>query len=654
MSFYERLLEWANWSWPLLVNHLWQATLFFLLILIACTLLKRSPARVRYSLWLVASLKFILPSTVISWLIGQAGFDVASLFTSDGGKSASELTIVPLLSPVTSTPVVLQVIEPATQGIEPTAIAYTSLQSQNYWYVALTLIWIIGCALLLGLWLKKRRALCVAMKSGKIVSSGREFEILQRVQLWLGLRRKVALVVSDAIAEPGVWRIWRPVIVMPEGICDCLDDRELETIMMHEMVHVERWDNLIGVLQRVVCCVLWFHPLVWLLDRQLLAEREQSCDDTVIKLSDASEAYASGIKKVCRYSIGWELSGLSGAAGSNLKKRIRRINAADAVRNPSVLHRALLGAMASALILFSVVAGLVDGGEATARHNNAAVDSRFVVADSEEAGADVDATIKEAALKPPPFRQQARETLQQANISSDAPIEVRAEADKIEPPPQIILNDINQPQTGNPPPMPVAAPPTTTPIFAAIIPASATRADSSEFVGRYEVDPKQAENFILDITLERGELWLKPSHASKRKLLRTTEHGLIDVYSDFRLTAIRDGRGRITGLRLDSWSSNITARKLSLPQPSLKGTVTFRLKGYSSAKIVAVAGTFNNWNQSQLLFAREGDEWVCRVNLPRGKYQYKFIVDGDWINDPNNPRIESDERGFRNSLLMAE
>jgi hypothetical protein len=156
---------------------------------------------------------------------------------------------------------------------------------------------------------------------------------------------------------------------------------------------------------------------------------------------------------------------------------------------------------------------------------------------------------------------------------------------------------------------------------------------------------------VLDITLESGNLWLKPSHAAKRKLLLTGETRLSDVYSDFQFTAIEDSKGRVIGLRLDSWSSDVIARKLSLPPPSVTGATTFRLRGYPNARIVALAGSFNKWNQSQLLFVREGDEWVCRVNLARGKHQYKFIIDGDWITDPGNPKIVADERGNQNSLL---
>jgi 1,4-alpha-glucan branching enzyme len=75
------------------------------------------------------------------------------------------------------------------------------------------------------------------------------------------------------------------------------------------------------------------------------------------------------------------------------------------------------------------------------------------------------------------------------------------------------------------------------------------------------------------------------------------------------------------------------------------------LKGYPAAKIVNLAGTFNEWKPSSIVCGKEGAEWVCRVDLKPGKYLYKFIVDGHWITDPANPTIEDDGRGNTNSVM---
>lgn len=85
--------------------------------------------------------------------------------------------------------------------------------------------------------------------------------------------------------------------------------------------------------------------------------------------------------------------------------------------------------------------------------------------------------------------------------------------------------------------------------------------------------------------------------------------------------------------------------------PSLSGNTEFRLRGASFARRVALAGSFNGWSPEAALFAREGDGWVVRVDLPPGKHTYKFVVDGRMMIDPANPAFEDDGKGRVNSVI---
>lgn len=78
---------------------------------------------------------------------------------------------------------------------------------------------------------------------------------------------------------------------------------------------------------------------------------------------------------------------------------------------------------------------------------------------------------------------------------------------------------------------------------------------------------------------------------------------------------------------------------------------TFRLKGFSNAKKVFLAGDFNDWSPNTFLMDREGDEWVFTVHLSPGKHLYKFVVDGKWIIDPWNELWEQNEHNNGNSVL---
>lgn len=178
-----------------------------------------------------------------------------------------------------------------------------------------------------------------------------------------------------------------------------------------------------------------------------------------------------------------------------------------------------------------------------------------------------------------------------------------------------------------------------------------------DYVGRFEADPTAVENFIFDVFLEKDELWIKPSHSPKRKLAAKSPDAFVIAEVDVPLKFNRDVKGVVTSLTHEATPREprtLTARKLVLPPASLKGNTTFRLKGYPGARVVALAGSFNEFNQSQLLFGKEGDEWVVRMDLAPGKHTYKFIIDGDWIVDPDNPTTEEDERGHTNSVVVVK
>jgi len=175
------------------------------------------------------------------------------------------------------------------------------------------------------------------------------------------------------------------------------------------------------------------------------------------------------------------------------------------------------------------------------------------------------------------------------------------------------------------------------------------------YTGRYELDAGVIPVTTLDVTLENGALWVKPTLVKKRRLLPTrSRRSFLDEIEGMRYTFNRDAEGRIVSLTFQYEGSAYTAHKVTLPPPSLKGNTTFRLRGYAGARVVALAGSFNNWNESQLLFAREGDEWVCRIDLTPNRYAYKFVVDGNWLLDPANPETEEDEYGNLNSVLIVK
>ncbi len=352
MAFHDWLAHWSAWFWHLIANHLWQSTLFALLIFLALALLKHSPARARYAIWLIALAKFALPAALFIILFYKIGFDFSGLLSP---HPASETAIT-------------QVAEPMPYLYTETFNDVVETQKHNEIYCGLTIVWFIGFIGLLGYWIGQRRNFAFAVNAGERVSQGKEAASLRRVKSWLLIKREVGLMVSPKIAEPGVWGTFRPIIVLPETMSETLTEEELDAVMMHEMIHLARWDNLVSNVQMFFCCLFWFHPLVWFIDKRLLVERESACDETVIELGGAHGIYAASLLKVLKFCLGLRVAGVSAASGSNLKRRIEKIMAHETHSRLALSHRALVLVVAAAVILFSLAAGILSRTQVVAQN----------------------------------------------------------------------------------------------------------------------------------------------------------------------------------------------------------------------------------------------------------------------------------------------
>lgn len=96
----------------------------------------------------------------------------------------------------------------------------------------------------------------------------------------------------------------------------------------------------------------------------------------------------------------------------------------------------------------------------------------------------------------------------------------------------------------------------------------------------------------------------------------------------------------------------LKARSLPETRPCLAGNATFRLKGFEDAQAVTLAGSFNGWSPQKYFLIKETGGWVCRVDLAPGKHFYKFVVDREWLVDPDNPVKADDGNGNVNSVLV--
>src|SRR6185503_6185464 len=121
---------------------------------------------------------------------------------------------------------------------------------------------------------------------------------------------------------------------------------QLRSVLLHEMAHVRRRDNLTGLIHRAVEVLFWFHPLIWWMGARLNDERERACDEDVLREGIEPNAYAEAILRICELYLKSPLLVASGITASNLKRRIEAIMTAHAAPRLTLARKAVLASAA--------------------------------------------------------------------------------------------------------------------------------------------------------------------------------------------------------------------------------------------------------------------------------------------------------------------
>ena len=332
-----------------LANHVWQSTAFAAAAWLLTILLRRNPARVRYAIWLAASIKFLIPF---------------SLLVAVGG-------LLPKPKPSIA-PAVYTAMHVADQSFAE--IAWTPVRSvvpeATIWGpvaanipTGLVVLWLAGASTVFFLWRIHWRRVSIRQHNATPITLGRELEILRRVEGRLSsyLRLPLGLRLSTEQVEPSVHAMYRPVLVWPEQLSGRLDDEHIEAIVTHELVHARRFDNLTAALHMLVEAVFWFHPLVWWMERRLIEEREHACDEAVLELGNDRHTYAESILKTCKFCVGLPVPSVSGVTGADLRQRILHIMTQPVVRKLELPKKILLGFVTVVSIAAPFLSGLASG-----------------------------------------------------------------------------------------------------------------------------------------------------------------------------------------------------------------------------------------------------------------------------------------------------
>jgi GWxTD domain-containing protein len=307
------------------INHLWQSTVFAILVGLLTLAFRKNRAQVRYWLWFSASVKFLVPFALLLSLGGYLG-------RSPVAKSL----------PVPAIPsAVLQVAEPFPVDFPAPPPSQTHV---DWVPIILVSLWMCGF-------------LSVT---------------LNRFRAWLriraALRSSTPLEISFPVPvrstthplEPGVVGFIRSRLLLAEGIKERLTPEQLQVLLTHELCHVRRRDNLTATIHMVVEALFWFHPLVWWISAHLMEERERACDEAVLELGGEPQVYAESILKICQWCVESPLACAPGIAGADLRRRLTRILTQRPQNKLGSYRKMLLALVSAAAIVGPVLCGFVN------------------------------------------------------------------------------------------------------------------------------------------------------------------------------------------------------------------------------------------------------------------------------------------------------
>jgi len=322
-----------------LTNHLWQSTIFAIAVALVATALRRNSARLRYWLWLAASVKFLIP---VSLLVSAGG----RIVMPPDAPELPALTVVRVSTYFAPAPVFSESTPVMGQSHWLTPLA-------AIWLAPLAAIWLAGSITLLLRWFRRWRRIHKQARGATLLP------MMLLPMMLLPMREALPVLSSSAMIEPGIFGLFRPVLLLPEGIMEKLTPEQFEAVLAHELCHARYRDNLTAALHMCVETVFWFHPLVWWIGAKLIEERERDCDESVLKRGSRPEDYAQGIVNVCKSYAESPLRCVAGITGASLKKRIREIMTSRGSIPVSLLRKLMLVAVGIAAVTVPLAIGII-------------------------------------------------------------------------------------------------------------------------------------------------------------------------------------------------------------------------------------------------------------------------------------------------------
>lgn len=252
----------ARW----IANLSWQGGILIIMVLVLRVVLGRSLSPLwKCALWMLVGIRLILPGFIkINWPTHPIPTVKTSLLTQ----------------PVTNGMKISAGILPMNSAVD--AQAHLGPIRDSYW---LADIWAIGVALIGSCLIVSNIRLGWRVLRMSRIHDERTLNRVSQSAREIGLKLRITVVQTSEIRSPAVWGVFRPVLLLPENLH--LSDADLRLILLHELAHIKHGHIWIEWVVGALKAVHWFNPLVWIASSMYRADREMTCDQTVLRRIDA-------------------------------------------------------------------------------------------------------------------------------------------------------------------------------------------------------------------------------------------------------------------------------------------------------------------------------------------------------------------------------
>ena len=245
-------------------------------------------------------------------------------------------------------------------GTAQRSLRMSRLPAGFSWPVILFSLWGLGVMVSsIGLIVGRVRVGIVCRRHYEQPTSRDEKE-LEELVAKLGIRRRVELVISCAYPIPFTFRVFHPLIVLPQTSKSWPSGR-VRAVLLHELSHIRRGDCLTKLVARTICSLFWFLPFVWIAYSRLSREQETACDLSVLRRGMRPTEYAQHILHIAYISmrtLSFQGSFLAEGRKKTLERRIvyaLQYDRKKAIKMGRTIHKTRKLVLIYALILAAIV-----------------------------------------------------------------------------------------------------------------------------------------------------------------------------------------------------------------------------------------------------------------------------------------------------------